>query len=348
MSWARWVLAAACAGLLLGAGGQVARGLFDQGLSPVDAGPGADADCASCHAEIAAEWATSRHALAWTNGTFQREYKREPLDWCVRCHAPLATGSADSVGPVEAQGVTCAVCHQRDGRFLSAATSAASPHQTEVVANFASSQLCEGCHEFTFPFVDDDHAVRRLTDLPMQTTVSEFRASPYAGLPGECLFCHGATPFGHALPGGRDLPSLQHAAELTACAPRPGHLRLTVRNHGAGHRIPTGDVHRHFQLRAWRSSAPATMFEVFIGRTFEVVEGAGKKIVRNTSIDPLDSRTWNLRVASLGGLETEPVNVELRYVYTADEEPTERNHPGEPTFAIVDALRSTEFSKCSP
>src|SRR5882757_4354139 len=43
--------------------------------------------CATCHAEIVAEWSTSRHALAWTNGIFQREYSEQPLAWCVNCHA---------------------------------------------------------------------------------------------------------------------------------------------------------------------------------------------------------------------------------------------------------------------
>ena len=45
--------------------------------------------CRGCHSEAHADWAPSRHGLAWTNAIFQREYKDRPLEWCVHCHAPL-------------------------------------------------------------------------------------------------------------------------------------------------------------------------------------------------------------------------------------------------------------------
>lgn len=312
--------------------------MFSRGLAPVETGPIPDEDCAECHAAIVAEWAESRHALAWTNGIFQREFKRDPLDWCVRCHAPLAPGSAASVDAASAQGVTCVVCHVREGRMVAREKRADSPHDTVVLADYGGAAWCGGCHEFNFPKVDADRQVRAYTEHPMQATVTEFRTGARADTVGECYGCHGNTPEGHRLPGGHDLGVLQHAISLDVC--RAGReLEFRVENIGAGHKLPTGDVHRTFRLRAWRSTAPASIWEAFIGRAFEPAEGEGKRIRLETSLAPAESRTYALKPRALGGVDAEPINVELRYIYTADEEPTERNHPGEPTHVVVHERR---------
>jgi hypothetical protein len=69
--------------------------LFSRGLGPVETGVRSAAElraeaCSPCHAAAHAEWAASRHGLAWTNAIFQREYRQQRLEWCVHCHAPLA------------------------------------------------------------------------------------------------------------------------------------------------------------------------------------------------------------------------------------------------------------------
>lgn len=331
--------------LLLGAAAPEVGNLFHRGLAPVDLGatPPVDhsaAACVSCHAGEHEEWAASRHAVAWTNGIFQREFLRQPLDWCVRCHAPLAAGGAESVDTVAAEGVNCAVCHLRDGRMLAEVKSATSPHDTVAVAGFARESFCGGCHQFPFPVVEEDGSVVRYTEHPMQNTIVEFRAGPFADSPRACLGCHGNTPAGHRFPGAHDLGTVQHAAELRIC--RSGaSLRVDVRNVGAGHALPTGDLHRHLQLRAWRSSAPTLLWEAFIGRAFEPAEGGGKRVRVDTSIPPQETRSWTVDPRALGGSAAEPVAVELRYVFTADEVPTERNDPGEPTSAVVHAQRVT-------
>lgn len=346
MSGAGRVLGLAGLGLgLAGAGAHAdVRALFHRGLAPVDLGatPAQErpvAACGGCHPDHVREWSESRHAVAWTNGIFQREYLREPLDWCVRCHAPLAPGGPDTVDVVAAEGVSCAVCHLRDGKMLSSARAEGSPHDTEVVEGFASAEACAGCHQFSFPFVDDDHQVRRYTDHPMQDTVAEFRAGAHAGRPGECLGCHGNTPAGHRLPGGHDLGALQHALSLEVCRVSPRALRLTLTNAGAGHKVPTGDLHRAVRLRAWRSSSPTALWETFVGRAFGPAPDAGKVVVVDTTLSPLASRAYEVDPRRLGGSPDEPVNVELRYIYTADEIPTDRNHPGEDTYAVVHERR---------
>src|SRR3954471_17740537 len=70
----------------------LAADLFPRGLAPIDAAAPAKlrvAACVGCHADVHADWAVSRHGVAWTNAIFQREYQDRKLDWCVHCHAPL-------------------------------------------------------------------------------------------------------------------------------------------------------------------------------------------------------------------------------------------------------------------
>lgn len=349
------LLAALAPALGAAADGFDVGALFHRGLAPVELGATpaeqrSAAACAGCHAAEHAEWAQSRHAVAWTNGIFQREFLREPLDWCVRCHAPLAPGDLHSVDAVSAEGVSCAVCHLRDGRMLAATKRPDSPHDTVAVAGFGSAAYCEGCHQFAFPVVEEDGSVHRYTEHPMQDTVAEFRAGAHKDRPGECLGCHGNTPAGHRLPGGHDLGALQHAAELSVCRPDRRSLRVTMRNVGAGHKLPTGDLHRAFRVRAWRSTNPVAFWEGFVGRAFVPAPDQGKVVTLETSLPPLASRSWDVPLADLGGTPEEPVNIELRYIYTADELPTARNDPGEPTYAVVHALRvaPTAAARCAP
>jgi hypothetical protein len=313
--------------------------LFPRGLAPVDVGATAAGDqdaatCTPCHAGIVDEWAKSQHGRAWTDGIFQREFRNQPLDWCVRCHAPLATGDAASVGPVAAQGVNCAVCHLRDGEMVAAAKREGSPHATRVVEGMNTAAYCAGCHEFNFPVIDQDKQVHAYTAHPMQHTVSEFQSGVRASQPGECLGCHGNTPSRHRFPGAHADGVLQHAIGMELC--RSGRdLEIALTNQGAGHAVPTGDLHRHMVLRAWRSNAPEHVFEARIGRLFDAAEDGGKVVSEDTSIRPGERRTWDVPARSLGGGGAEPVNVELRYVYTVDEVALPQNDPGEPTSVTV-------------
>jgi len=79
------------------------------GLEPIEPGTRDPAllrasACASCHPAEHAEWASSRHAAAWTNGIFQREYRDVPRRWCVHCHAPMTPQVAEVAGGAAADG----------------------------------------------------------------------------------------------------------------------------------------------------------------------------------------------------------------------------------------------------
>lgn len=290
--------------------------------------------CATCHAAIAAEWAASRHALAWTNDIFQRELAPRPLAWCVNCHAPLASQQA---GLFRDAGVDCATCHVRAGRLVNARRQPGSPHQTVADPSFGSPAFCADCHQFTFPVLTDAGQVARMTGHPMQTTVASFRAGPYAGEAGGCMACHGSRA-NHAFAGGHDSAMLEAALEVTWCR-RGDQLEVALRNAAAGHSVPTGDIHRHMNLRVWRSSAPEALFEAFLGRRFDPADDGGKRTTWDSTIAPQRTQRHAVPIARLAGEPDEPINLELVYVFLLSEQP--RGPLAEPGSTTVLRRRAT-------
>ena len=291
--------------------------------------------CASCHPAIVDEWARSRHALAWTNSIFQTEYAARPQAWCVNCHAPLVTQQADLAGPRAAQGVDCASCHVRAGALVSRTRHAGSPHETIAEPTFGSPAFCADCHQFPFPVLDPaGGAALRMTAHPMQDTVASFRAGPYARQRDGCMTCHGSR-HGHAFAGAHDRGMLEGALDVAWCREEHDTLRATVRNVGAGHAVPTGDIHRHMYLRIWRSSAPEALFQAYFGRRFEPAPDGGKTTSWDSTIAPGAAKTFRVAAGELGGEAGEPVNLELVYVYIVNEFPRLHQLPTEPTTASV-------------
>jgi hypothetical protein len=350
------------------------------GTRPIGPGLG-DADtlldaggCARCHAAIVDEWSRSRHALAWTNSTFQTEYATQPQPWCVNCHAPLTTQQADLRGPRAAQGVDCATCHVRAGKLVARARRDGSPHETIGDPTFGSPAFCADCHQFTFPVLSPEGEALRMTAHPMQNTVASFQSGPYASEREGCLACHGSR-HGHAFAGGHDEAMLESALDVAWCrepraeaagperegpagetagaagatAAEDQTLRVTVRNAAAGHTVPTGDIHRHMYLRLWRSSAPEALFQAFFGRRFELAEDGGKTTSWDSTLAPGASKAFRIELAPLGGDAGEPVNLELVYVYIGSEFPRLRYAPEEPAAASMVRRRAAaaELPPCS-
>ncbi|HLL22648.1 MAG TPA: multiheme c-type cytochrome, partial [Kofleriaceae bacterium] len=318
------------------------------GTRAIDPGVPADSElldargCATCHAEIAREWSQSRHALAWTNGIFQREYSARPQPWCINCHAPLTTQQQALDGARAAQGVDCATCHVRGGRLVSARRSNRSPHGTIADASFGTPAFCADCHQFTFPVLDETGRATAMTAHPMQTTVSSFAAGPFAHERDGCMTCHGS-PRGHAFPGAHDRGMREAALELSWC--RAGDaLVVDVKNVAAGHTVPTGDIHRHLYLRVWRASAPEAMFQAFFGRRFEPADGGGKHTVWDSTIAPGETKSFDVGLAALAGEPGEPVNIELVYVFIESEFPRTSS---EPSTASIRRERVETLPSCA-
>ena len=320
------------------------------GTRAIDPGVRADdvlldvSGCKQCHAPIVDEWSKSRHALAWTNGIFQREFSARPQAWCVNCHAPLTTQQQDLAGARAAQGVDCATCHVRGGKLVSARRGAKSPHATIAEPSFGSPAFCADCHQFTFPVLDDHGAATTMTRHPMQTTVASFRAGPYAESRDGCMTCH-ASKHGHAFAGAHD-PGMREAALEVSWCTTDGALAVGVTNTNAGHTVPTGDIHRHMYLRVWRSSAPESMFQAFFGRRFESADDGGKRTIWDSTIAPNDTKSFDIRASDLGGDVTEPINLELVYVFIEHEFPRKAD---EPTTASITRRRMTlaELPACA-
>jgi hypothetical protein len=312
--------------------------------------------CVACHAAIVDEWRRSRHGQAWTNGIFQREYQQAPKPWCVNCHAPTDAQQRDLTAGdprLADQGVGCAACHVRGGRLVAARRAATSPHDTVEDPTFGTPSFCADCHEFPFPRLDGAGRAVALTDHPMQTTVSSFTTGPYADAPAGCLTCH-ATRHGHGFPGAHD-PGMLGAALAVRWCGSGDQLTVEVENAEAGHRVPTGDVHRHLLLRVWRSSTPAGLWEGFFGRRYEPADDGGKRTVWDSTIPPKVVRRFTLELAALADGElpldrTEPINLALTYVFTADEFPRPGRAPSEPTATQLLAWRTAvdDLPTCPP
>ena len=236
--------------------------------------------CARCHAAIAAEWAGSRHALAWKNERYQEELAdvTRPAT-CHGCHipAPLAA-QKPGVKPAARDladahlGIRCESCHQAPdstpeapvvlGPF-GAPTSAHGSRRDPAFLPEGASSLCIGCHATTVG--------------PVLGIAKDFVATQQAERGRSCVGCHlqplerpiaevppgGTGDIGgpgapepppparagrsHALQTPRDPSFLARAFDLAARR-EPGGAVLRVAN-AAGHRVP-GLVGREIALEA--------------------------------------------------------------------------------------------------
>jgi hypothetical protein len=208
-----------------------------------------NAECERCHDKAAAEHRGSLHAVAHTDQSFVRAFRREPLAFCTRCHAPEAdpeeaiglSGSFET-RPALAAGVACVSCHLRGDVVLAAprravaVQGAPAPHALRRDPKFAGVEACASCHEFDFPDRNE----------PMQLTVSEHRASPFARTP--CAGCH-MPAAAHGFAASRDPDMLRRAARVTASR-HDRVLRLEIRPAKIGHAFPTGDLFRRLRVVA--------------------------------------------------------------------------------------------------
>ncbi len=236
--------------------------------------------CGSCHREIYEEWKTSIHSQAFVDPFFQAYWRKDRHIWvCLNCHAPLqnqqptvvtklrggrisrpeAHPNPDYDEALQHEGITCAVCHVRDGVILGPFDDAVAPHPTKYDPRYRSTDICYTCHAVPsdrFQFYNGGPCA----------TFLEFEAGPYKAKGYICQNCHmpevervmaegGPVRKGrrHLWRGGHDPEQLKRAftAVLTADEPslaggRKTTWTLTMTNSGAGHMLPTGDPDRYF------------------------------------------------------------------------------------------------------
>ena len=252
---------------------------FSPGLAPIDldrndpdSAAWADSrECAGCHVKEYAEWEGSRHAVSWTNPIFQAGFMAEPMPFCVYCHAPAEIQSEEVLSnldwyasqlhpdprirergraakrpePHAAEGVSCAVCHLREGEILTANPSEdhLAPHPLRTEPSMAESVYCENCHQFRMPETHNGRTT--MTDVWMQSTVLEWDAwSDQTGGTEQCQDCH-MPDGGHHFSGAHDRAALQASLQVRQ-REETGELEVSTR--GVGHAFPTGDLFRALTL----------------------------------------------------------------------------------------------------
>ncbi len=203
--------------------------------------------CERCHVAIAAEHARSMHARAAIDPLFQRELARVPdPTFCLACHG------ADRDPP----GLGCGSCHG-DEVILATRETGRAPHPVRVAPSLGTDEVCAGCHQFDFPGRAGE---------PMQATLDE--ATLLGPERARCVDCH-AGASGHAF----EVSDAMLAASIhtNATARREGtevHVRLTLRAGEVGHAVPTGDVYRRLEVRAWLVGAAGSLRSATLSRVF--------------------------------------------------------------------------------
>lgn len=212
-------------------------------------------ECGSCHKEIYRDWNSSRHRVSFTNELYQDSHKKEPMDWCVNCHAPFLKLGGE-VSNLEdrinsAEGISCAVCHVREEKIIvSKLPKKQTAHQYKEEKILAKSEFCESCHDFNFPKKNLVKGKIKYSNMVMQGTYKEYKDSFYFGKES-CQDCHIPKQNGikrHFFRGGHDKEFLNKTffAELNLISENLYELKLIAKN--LGHAFPTGDLFRNLSI----------------------------------------------------------------------------------------------------
>ena len=258
-------------GLFTRLGGPVQPGPVPAGLSGMR-----PSDCEPCHADIVNEWRSSLHARSWRDPLFQLEYRVERHASCPACHAPLAPAGGEPTGSAAEDGISCAVCHVRDGQVLGRGdgpsarpgtrSRAPADHPIATRPSMATSAFCAPCHQFRFPetpdTVGDPGAMAYAPELWLQDTYREWRRSRAADAGKQCQDCHmprvdtgdGPGHRSHRFGGMRDPALLARAVHVQVDAYRLGGdvvVQVHLRGADIGHALPTGDMFRQLVFDVW-------------------------------------------------------------------------------------------------
>lgn len=248
-------------------------GELPEGLESISA-----ESCGRCHVEIYREWSTSMHAKAWVDPYFQVDNEFDGnMQICLNCHTPLKDQqenlvlgfrdrskfdpilkiNADFDASLRDEGVTCAVCHIRNGTILGPYGSDAAPHPVKRDETISDGHtLCRRCHMVMGERWDTFYR------FPPCGTYDETKE---AGREPECMKCHMPAIKRSIVTGGETRKVRKH---LWLGGHNPGMVKkgltinldfkehsdgkveyiLSLFNSGSNHRIPTGTPDRHLTV----------------------------------------------------------------------------------------------------
>ncbi len=294
-------------------------------------------ECEPCHLEFYKEWSTTIHSQAWTDPYFQVDFRFDGSQQiCKNCHIPLENqqeylvlGFRDKEkwdpilkpnpgfdAKLQKEGVTCAVCHIKNGKILGPYGRDGSPHPVKKMEN--GNRICLRCHVVegdrwdtfyrlppcgTVAEIRTGHKNQSIFSFPLRRT-REIAIPDMESL--HCIECHMPLMERPIVEGGEVRPVRRHLwrgghdnnmvksgikAELREeASPSTGRrtYALTLTNTGASHYFPTGTPDRHLtvSLRLLDSRA-------------RIIREKSYKLKRTILWWPLIIDLWDTRLPSL-------------------------------------------------
>ncbi len=234
-------------------------------------------ECGGCHEAIYEEWSQSMHAQAWIDPYYQIDYVFDGSQQiCFNCHIPLENQQEDLVvgfrdkemfkpilepnpnfdQALQNEGVTCAVCHVREGRIVGTIETEDAPHAVTFDPEMSSgTRYCDQCHVVSGERWDTFYR------MPPCGTVAEIREG---GQEIDCVGCHMPEVIRPAAEGMDDRKVGRHffrgghhpetvegslKVETKRETEKDGSsFTFTLTNVGAAHYLPTGTPDRHLTL----------------------------------------------------------------------------------------------------
>lgn len=231
------------------------------------------------HQEIYDEWKTTIHSDAHTDPYYQVDFVFDGSQQiCLNCHTPLVNqqenlvlgfNDQEKLDPILApnpdfdsdlqkEGVTCVVCHVKDGVIVGPYGSKNDAHPSRKGNDFTNgASVCRRCH-----MVSGHNRWDVFMKLP---PCGNFAVIEESGKKIDCVKCHmpsisrpladgGKIRSGgkHLWRGGHDQNAVRKALKVelkeatAASANRKFTLSLT--NIGTEHRLPTGAPDRHLEI----------------------------------------------------------------------------------------------------
>ncbi|MBI3665912.1 MAG: hypothetical protein HY236_06755 [Acidobacteria bacterium] len=296
------------------------------------------AQCGVCHQEIYQEWLASTHAQALADKQFQAEMSKSPeTNWlCLNCHTPLENQLAQIAIGVTAgsthqpilkknarfdaalspEGVTCAVCHVKNGVVLGPYGDSKAPHPVRREPRLLDERACGACHQATAAYTD--------TLVCTFDTAEEWRASLYGARRQYCSHCHMPEVERPVAVGGPVRKSRRHlflGSKIPKLTTLPenqrqyydlypnglsvdivnekGLVKLVLKNARAGHLLPTGDPERFILVKAEMADSAGRMLDrqtYRIGQEWVWYPQVRK--ISDNRLKPLEERQVELRFSN--------------------------------------------------
>lgn len=325
-------------------------------------------ECGACHPEIYREWKTTIHSQAWTDPYFQADFKFDKEQYiCRTCHTPLdrqlpelavdyldkdkwypvLEKNPDFDEKLQHEGVTCAVCHFREGKIMSVMAHSDAPHP--LLKLDSPNRVCVRCHVVSGKRWDT------LFSFPPCGTVAEIETSKgkdYLEDSGAmstaivdglgCVNCHMPLKVRPLIPGGKMHQSRQHLwrgghdpqmvksgltisfQESTAVNQEQQRFTLSITNTGADHYLPTGTPDRHLVVRLRILDGHNNILDEKEDKLVRTV--MWRPIIldlRDTRLPPNKPRRYAIEIKSSHKTKAKFVEADVRY-YLVDEKRLKR------------------------